>query len=189
MASAVANALWEAPPALSRAEVLSISDRVLGQPDLPLKQTEDIFRIRALEMDWDMGVMVYEPEDQARIPRGADGKKIGIFLLHGGSGDYKSMEPIAKLYAGKFGHRAVAMTFPGRLNLDNPKRDWPDDTIHADGSVRTPIWLRGEHIGRDQYEVVRDTAMRMRYGTRTVARAKPGTIFHNRMAGWPYALE
>jgi hypothetical protein len=189
MASAVANALWEAPPALSRAEVLSISDRVLGQPDLPLKQTEDIFRIRALEMDWDMGVMVYEPEDQARIPRGADGKKIGIFLLHGGSGDYKSMEPIAKLYAGKFGHRAVAMTFPGRLNLDDPKRDWPDDTIHADGSVRTPIWLRGEPIGRDQYEVVRDMAMRMRYGTRTVARAKPGTIFHDRMAGWPYAFE
>src|SRR3954466_13421984 len=104
MASAVANALWEPPPALGREEVLSISDRVLSRPDLPLKQTEDVFRIRALEMDWDMGVMVYEPADSAQIPRGADGKKIGVFLLHGGSGDYKSMEPIAKLYAGKFGY-------------------------------------------------------------------------------------
>ena len=45
--------------------------------------------------------------------RGADGKRIGIFLLHGGSGDYKSMEPMAKLFAAKFGCKAVAMTFPG----------------------------------------------------------------------------
>ena len=69
------------------------------------------------------------------------------------------------------------------------KRDWPDDTIHADGTVRTPIWLTGEHITPDQYEVVRDTTMRMRYGTRTVARAKPGTVFYDRMAAWPVAFE
>ena len=138
-------------------------------------QTEDIFRIHALGLDWDMGVTVYEPADPAQIARGADGKKIGIFLLHGGSGDYKSMEPMAKLFAEKFGCKAVAMTFPGRLYLDDPSRDWPGDTIHADGTVRTPIWLTGEHITPDQYEVVRDTSMRMRYGTRTVARAKPGT--------------
>src|SRR4051812_28857303 len=188
MASATPSALFAPPPQLSREEVLKLSDGVLAKPDLPLKQTEDIFRIRALEMDWDMGVMVYEPQDPAKIPRGADGKKIGIFLLHGGSGDYKSMEPIAKLYAAKFGHRAVAMTFPGRLNFDDANRDWPDDTIHADGTVRTPKWLRGEQITPDQYEVVRDTTMRLRYGTRTVARAKPGTIFHARMAGWPYAF-
>src|SRR3954468_17995765 len=149
MARAVTNALWEPPGGIGRDEVLSISDRVLAQPDLPLKQTEDIFRIRALEMDWDMGVMVYEPQDPAKIPRGADGKKIGIFLLHGGAGDYKSMEPIAKLYAAKFGHRAVAMTFPGRLNFDDANRDWPDDTIHADGTVRTPKYLRGEAITPD----------------------------------------
>ena len=149
--------------------------RVLAKPDLPLRQTEDIFRIQALGLDWDMGVTVYEPADPAQIARGADGKKIGIFLLHGGSGDYKSMEPIAKLFAGKFGCKAVAMTFPGRLYLDDPSRDWPGDTIHPDGTVRTPIWLKGEHITPDQYEVVRDTSMRMRYGTRTVARAKPGT--------------
>ena len=55
--------------------------------------------------------------------------------------------------------------------------------------MRTPIWLTGEHITPDQYEVVRDTSMRMRYGVRTVARAKPGTIFYDRMAAWPVAFE
>ena len=96
---------------------------------------------------------------------------------------------MAKLFAEKFGCKAVAMTFPGRLYLDDPSRDWPGDTIHADGTVRTPIWLTGEHITPDQYEVVRDTSMRLRYGTRTVARAKPGTIFYDRMAAWPVAFE
>jgi hypothetical protein len=81
------------------------------------------------------------------------------------------------------------MTFPGRLYLDDARRDWPGDTINPDGSVRTPIWLTGEHITPDQYEVVRDTSMRARYGTRTVARARPGTIFYDRMAAWPVAFE
>src|SRR4051812_11665357 len=180
---------WQPPDSMSREEIIARSDAVLAKPDLPLRQTEDIFRINALGLDWDMGVMVYEPADPAQIVRGADGKKIGIFLLHGGSGDFKSMEPMAKLFAEKFGCKAVAMTFPGRLYLDDPSRDWPGDTINPDGTVRTPIWLKGEHITPDQYEVVRDTSMRLRYGTRTVARAKPGTIFYDRMAAWPVAFE
>ena len=180
---------WQPPEFIAREDVIARSTAVLAKPDLPLRQTEDVFRITALGLDWDMGVMVYEPADAARIARGADGKRIGIFLLHGGSGDYKSMEPMAKLFAGKLGCKAVAMTFPGRLYLDDESRDWPGDTINADGSVRTPIWLAGEHIGPDQYEVVRDTSMRLRYGTRTVARAKPGTRFYDRMAAWPVAFE
>jgi len=180
---------WEPPETISREDTLARSAAVLARPSLPLRQTEDIFRIHALGLDWDMGVTVYEPADHAKLARGADNKKIGIFLLHGGSGDYKSMEPIAKLFAEKFGCKAVAMTFPGRLYLDDPSRDWPNDTIHPDGTVRTPIWRKGEHITPDQYEVVRDTTMRMRYGTRTVARAKPGSIFYDRMAAWPVAFE
>ena len=180
---------WQPPDAIPREEVLARSEAVLAKANLPLRQTEDIFRIQALGLDWDMGVTVYEPADAAQIARGADGKKIGIFLLHGGSGDFKSMEPIAKLFAEKFGCKAVAMTFPGRLYLDDPSRDWPGDTIHPDGTVRVPIWLTGEHITPDQYEVVRDTTMRQRYGTRTVARAKPGTRFYDRMAAWPVAFE
>jgi hypothetical protein len=182
-------AAWEPPAKISRETIIERSDAILGRPDIPLKQTEDIFRVEAVGLEWDMGVTVYEPADPSQVARGADGKKIGVFLLHGGSGDFKSMEPMAKTYAGKFGHKAVAMTFPGRLYLDDPSRDWPGDTIKPDGSVRTPIWKKGEHITPDQYEVIRDTSMRLRYGTRTVARAKPGTVFYNRMAGWPVAFE
>jgi hypothetical protein len=189
MSIAATRSEWQPPVEIPREQVLARSDAVLAMPDIPLRETEDIFRIRALGLDWDMGVMVYEPADASRMARGADGNRIGVFLLHGGSGDYKSMEPMARLFAGKFGCKAVAMTFPGRLYLDDPSRDWPDDTIHPDGTVRTPIWLKGERITSDQYEVVRDTTMRMRYGTRTVARAKPGSIFHDRMAAWPVAFE
>ena len=92
------------------------------------------------EMDWDIGVMVYQPEDPSKIPVGADGKKVGVFLLHGGSGDYRSIEPVAKLLSTKFGYKVASMTFPGRLYLQDPSRKWPNDTIHADGTVRTPIW-------------------------------------------------
>jgi hypothetical protein len=180
---------WQPPESIARDEVIARSDLVLARPDLPLRESEDVFRIAALGLDWDMGVRVYEPGDPARVTRGADGQKIGIFLLHGGSGDYKSMEPMARLFAGKLGCKAVAMTFPGRLYLDDPSRDWPNDTIHPDGTVRTPIWLAGEHIGPEQYEVVRDDSMRLRYGIRTVARAKPGSRFYDRMAGWPFAFE
>ena len=105
---------------LARGDHRPLGCRACASPTCRCKQTEDIFRIHALGLDWDMGVTVYEPADPAQIARGADGKKIGIFLLHGGSGDYKSMEPMAKLFAGKFGCKAVAMTFPGRLYLDDP---------------------------------------------------------------------
>src|SRR5712671_768219 len=180
---------WQPPSNISREETLARSEAVLAMPDLALRETEDIFRINALGLDWNMGVTVYEPADPTQIARGADGKRIGIFLLHGGSGDYKSMEPMAKLFAQKFGCKAVAMTFPGRLYLDDPSRDWPADTIHPDGTVRTPIWLKGEYVTPDQYELVRDTGKRMKYGTRTSARAKPGSRFYDRMASWPMAFE
>jgi hypothetical protein len=133
--------------------------------------------------------MVYEPEDSSKIPVGADGRKVGAFLLHGGSGDYKAMERLALLLVRKFGYKVVSGTFPGRLYLPDPSRDWPGDTVHPDGTVRTPIWKEGEVITPDQYDVVSDTSMRMRYGTRTLARAKPGTHFYYRMAAWPVAFE
>jgi len=180
------------PDFVGRTEIVERSDQILSGPPIPVRQDEDVFRIEALGLEWDLGVMVYQPRDQSKISRAADGKKIGVFLLHGGDGDFKSMEPIAKLYAERFGHKAVAMTFPGRLYLDDPGRDWPGDTINADGSVRTPIWRAGEYITRDQYDVIRDNAdqsLRLRYGMRTLARAKPGTTFYYRMAAWPMAFE
>jgi hypothetical protein len=182
-------AAFEPLKEMPRDEVIARSDAVLARPDVPTTETEDVFRIEALELEWDMGVTIYQPSDPATIARGADGKKIGIFVLHGGSGDYKSMVDICRTFARKFSCKVMAMTFPGRLYLDDPSRDWPGDTINPDGSIRTPIWKEGEHITPDQYEIKRDTAMRMRYGTRTVAHAKPGSNMWHRMAGWPYAFE
>ena len=177
------------PATVSREQIIRDSDAVLGMPDIPVSVEEDIVRIEALGMDWDIGMMIYQPRDEARIPRGADGRKVGILLLHGGSGDSKTMDRVALLAAGKFGFKVLSATFPGRYYFPEPSRDWPDDTIHADGGVRTPIWKQGELISRDEYNVVRDDSMRPRYGTRTVARAKPGTNFYYRMAAWPVAFE
>jgi hypothetical protein len=154
-----------------------------------VQESEDIFRLSVLGLEWDIGVRIYEPQPAAAIAAGADGRKIGIFLLHGGAGDYKSMEKFALLFAEKFACKVVTMTFPGRLYLDDQSRDWPGDTIRPDGSVRTPIWQRGEYVTRDQYDVVEDTSKRMKYGTRRLARAKPGSRFYDRMAAWPVAFE
>jgi len=180
---------WEPLEFIAREKIVKDTEEVLGMPDIPVRKTEDIFRIRTLGMDWDIAAVIYEPENPARIPVGPDGKKAGFFLLHGGSGDFKHIERICLLLAGKFGHKVLAGTFPGRFYLPDPSRDWPGDTIHPDGTVRTPIWKQGEEIAPDEYEVVEDTSMRDRYGTRTLARAKPGSNFYFRMAAWPAAFE
>jgi len=180
---------WQPPEVVSREQCIKDSEELLAMPDIPSKQTEDIFRIQALGMDWDIGMVVHQPENPDKIPMGADGKKAGFFLLHGGSSDFKGIERHAKLLASKFGFRVVAGTFPGRFYFPDKSRDWPDDTIHADGTVRTPIWRQGEAIAADEYDVVKDPSMRNRYGTRTLARAKPDTNFYFRMAAWPAAFE
>jgi hypothetical protein len=178
------------PPAMwSREEVLAASNAVLTIAPGAVQESEDIFRLSALGLDWDIGVRVYEPQPVTAIATGADHKKIGIFLLHGGAGDYKSMEKFALLFAERFACKVVTMTFPGRLYLDDASRDWPGDTIASDGSARTPIWQRGEYVARDQYELVEDTSKRMKYGVRRLARAKPGSRFYDRMAAWPVAFE
>ena len=180
---------WKPIDQLSREEVIALSDAVLARHARKVEQQEDVFRIRQLELDWDIGVQVYTPQPASDITRGADGKKVGVFLLHGGAGDFKSMERFALLFAEKFGFKVVTMTFPGRLYLDDPSRDWPGDTFSPDGTVRTPMWLKGEYVTPDQYELVRDASKRMKYGTRTSARAKPGTRFYDRMSSWPMAFE
>ncbi|MCZ6484768.1 MAG: hypothetical protein O6826_03630, partial [Acidobacteria bacterium] len=63
-------AQWSPPSEISREEILQTSAAVLARPDIPLNIREEIFRIRVLEMDWDMGAMVYEPEDPSQIPSG-----------------------------------------------------------------------------------------------------------------------
>jgi hypothetical protein len=187
MATNLSSTKWMPPAQIPREQVIAMNDAVLGKPSLPIKVTEDVFRLDVLGMEWDIGVDVYTPEGP--ITKGADGKKVGVFLLHGGAGDAKSMARFSTLFAEKFGFKVVVMTYPGRLYLDDPSRNWPDDTIHDDGSVRTPIWLKGEYVTRDQYDLVKDEGKKMKYGTRTSARAKPGTRFYHRMAAWPIAFE
>ncbi len=176
---------------IARPELVEISKKVLAMPDIPLQAREEIIRIRALEMDWDIAAMVYQPVDASRVPTGADGKKVGLFLLHGGSGDHRSMDRFARFLTAKFGYKIVNMSYPGRLYLNDASRNWPGDTIRADRTVRTPIWLRGEEITPDQYDVVEDKeeSRRRRWGTLILACAKEGTTFYNRMAGWPAAFE
>lgn len=182
-------ASFRPPTFISREACVRASDTILALPDRIVIEREDIFRIFAVGLDWDIGTVVYEPSPPESTTRGADGKKIGFLLLHGGSGDGKSMQVFSRLLSRKFGCKVVAFTFPGRTYFDSPTRDWPDDTIHADGSVRLPMWQIGERITPDQYELLHDDTKRLRYGTRTVARAKPGTRFYDRMAGWPVAFE
>ena len=180
---------WKPPATLPRDEIVKASETILGLPDIPYTEKEDIFRIDALGMAWDLGVRVYEPEDASKIPTGGDGKKVGGFLLHGGQDDWRQVAPLAKLLTSKFGWKTVAGTFPGRLYLPDASRNWPGDTINPDGTVRTPIWQDGEFVTPDQYEVIKDGSNKARDATRTLARAKPGTPFYHRMAAWPAAME
>jgi hypothetical protein len=167
-------------------QILDESATMLSSQDRAFTEYEDVFRISEVGLDWDIGVMVYEPAEIALAP---SGQQVGVFLLHGGSQDFRSMEGFARLITAKLGYKVVSMTYPGRLYLDSSDRVWPCDTIREDGSVRTPIWLAGESVDRDEYDVIEDLSMRQRYGTRVLAKAKPGTRFHARMAGWPAAFE
>jgi hypothetical protein len=180
---------WTPAPTVSRDEVIRASEDVLALPDMPYTEREDVFRIEALGLQWDIGVRVYEPTDPAAVAIGGDGKKVGGFLLHGGQDDWRQVEPLARLLTAKFGWKTVAGTFPGRLYLPDASRNWPGDTINTDGTARTPIWLDGEYVTPDQYDVITDAGNRARDGVRTLARAKPGTPFYYRMAAWPAAME
>ncbi len=180
---------WEPPEALSLDELLQLDRKIATLPELPVRVHEDIFRISELDMDWDIGVEVYEPEKVEHIPIGADGKKIGIFLLHGGVSDFKSVERVARILPGKFGIKVTSMTFPGRFYFLDASRDWPGDVENGDGSARTPLWTRETQITGDQYVIVHDQSKRKSYGTLVSLSAKPGTEFFDRMAAWPVAFE
>ena len=181
--------VWEPPSILSRTEVVELDHEAAARRTFPARIYEDIFRIQALEMEWDIGVVIYEPQNLASIPKGPDGKKIGVFLLHGGVSDYKSMDRVARTLAEKFGIKVASMTFPGRFYLLDPSRDWPGDIESPDGTARTPLWTREMQITKDQYEIFQDTSKRESYGTLISLSAKQGTEFYGRMAAWPVAFE
>ena len=131
-----ARAAWEPPAEVSREAIVAASKALLARPDIPITVTDDVFRLRVLEMDWDGAGAVYVPMDPARIAVGPDGKKIGLFLIHGGGGDQRSMDGVARLLASKLGFKVVTMSYPGALYLLNASHDWPGRSLNDDGSVR-----------------------------------------------------
>src|SRR5262249_50233117 len=180
--------VWQPPRRLEKHELVAISDAVLGEPDIAFGEREDIFRIRANGLDWDIGNVVYAPDEPGRVAVGPDGRKLGIFMTHGGASDWRSIGRLARTFCGKRGFKVCSMTYPGRFYFPDPSRDWPDDTFHADGTVRTPIWLQGEEIAADEYEVKTDTSNRTIYGSRAYAGAEPRPRLPLRMAAPPQGL-
>lgn len=180
---------WEPPALVTREEVALLTDEVIAMPSCSIDTGEDIFRISALGMDWDIGVTIYEPEAANQVSFGPDGKKVGIFLLHGGVSDFKSVERVARLLAEKFRVKVASMTFPGRFYFLDPHRDWPGDVENPDGSARTPLWTKETRITQDQYSKLEDASKRREYGTLVSLSAKEGTEFYHRMAAWPVAFE
>ena len=176
---------------VSRPELVMGSNEILSRPEIQIESKQVVHRVNTVNMDWDFAASVHQPVDQSKIPEGPDGRKIGVFLLHGGSGDHRSKVKFAQMLASKFGVRVVNMSYPGRYNLQTESGDWPGDTIKSDSVVRTPIWKKDELISSDQYEVVQDQeeSRRRRWGTLFLACAKEGSTFYNRMAGWPIAHE
>ena len=183
------NAEWNPPSKLSRQEIAETSKRVLAMPEIPITAEEEISRIRVLEMDWDIAVKVYEPEDPSKIPVGPDGKKVGVFIIHGGGGDHRSKDSLARLISGKFGFKVASMSYPGYLYLLNESHDWPGEPVNPDGTLRVPMWNKDKPITRDQYVHVQDRSMLDRYGTLQLACAKEGTDFYDRMAAYPVVFE
>ena len=179
---------WEPPVRIEKDDLVQISDELLSDPDIDFEEKEDIFRIHSNGLDWDIGNIVYEPKDPSKIGIGPDGKKLAILMLHGGASDWRSIERLARTFCGKRGYKVCNMTYPGRFYFGEPEHNWPGDTFHNDGTVRTPIWLKGENITSDQYDVKVDTSHREIYGSRRYAVSKPDSLFHVRMGAWPKAI-
>jgi hypothetical protein len=186
-AKIVGDRAWKPPERISKSDMVKISDTILAEPDINFGEKEDVFRIRVNGLDWDIGNVLYEP-DSDDIAIGPDGKKLAIFMTHGGASDWRSIERLARTFSGKRGYKVCSMTYPGRFYFDDPEHNWPDDTIHDDGTVRTPIWKRGEFISPDEYEIQTDDAHREIYGSRSYAVAKPDSNFYIRLAAWPKAI-
>lgn len=180
---------WQPRDIISYEEVLQLHQQVTALPDIPISVREDLFRIGALEMDWDIGTVIYEPEDSRQVPIGPDGKKVGVFLLHGGVSDFKSVERIGQTLAKKFAIKVASMTFPGRFYFLDASRDWPGEVESNGGPARTPLWSKESRITPDQYTIVKDLSKREDYGTLISLAAKEGTEFYHRMAAWPVAFE
>lgn len=180
------------PEVLTIGELIDVSESVLSQPDIPVVTTDEEFRVDCAGLGWDIAGQIFAP-DESRALRGNDGRKVGIFLLHGGGSDHRNMANLASLLATKFGIKAVTVTFPGHWYWSGETHDWPGEpTNDGTGRLRIAWWDRQNPIGDDEYEFVKfssDPEIRRNRGSSFFAAAKPGTQFYHRQAAWPLAYE
>jgi len=183
---------WWPPEHLEMPDLVAATDRVEAERGLEVAVRDEVLTVAALELEWEIATAVVEPAEPSAIAQGADGKRVGVILLHGAMGDHRDMLPTARFLARHYGYRVSVMSYPGRYYLPDPAGQWPGDTIMPDGKLRTPMWHRRYPIHDDEYEVVTDRSdpvRRAKWGTLTFAAARPGTPFHERMAAWPAAFE
>lgn len=183
---------WEPSEEIGAQQLAEVSAAVLALPDLPYEARDEELRIDCAGMAWDVAGRVYEPTE-SKILRGADGKKVGAFLLHGGGGDHRGMDNLGSLLAEKFGIKALALTYPGHWNFDTADHEWPGEPIDdGTGHPRLAIWDRSNRIGYDEYDLIKydqEPQLRAHRGTSFLLAAKPGTQFWRRQAAWPLAYE
>jgi hypothetical protein len=183
---------YEPPKEISEAELADISAQVLARPNVPYVANDEVFRIDCAGLGWDIAGRVFEP-DAAQALIGADGKKVGALLIHGGGGDHRGMNNLATLLVEKFGIKVVTVSYPGHFHWDSENHDWPG-TPEDDGTghPRLPLFDRQNPIGHDEYDLVVDKdeeEVRLHRGTSFFLAARPGTQFWHRMAAWPLAYE
>jgi len=104
---------WQPPIRIEKDELIRLSDAILAEPDIAYTETEDVFRIHSNGLDWDIGNIVYEPAETSKVAVGPDGKKLAIFMMHGGASDWRSIERLAQTFCGKRGYKVCNMTYPG----------------------------------------------------------------------------
>jgi pimeloyl-ACP methyl ester carboxylesterase len=182
---------WEPEELVSRESILESSARAHDWLEAGFTSTPYRFRIDVAGLPWDVGGAVYEPRS-GELATGPDGRKVGVFLIHGGGGDHRSFDTMAKLLAAGKSYKVVTITYPGNLYLRNQTHDWPGDTMEPDGRVRTPMWAEEEDITPDQFDLVTDASddvFRAKYGTLFFIRAHEGTRLYDRLASWPWAYE
>lgn len=182
---------WQPPVEMTEEQLAEASAEILARPKIPYTVTEDVFRVESGGLGWDVAGSVYTP-DPSRALIGADGKKAGAFLVHGGGGDHRGMDNLARLLAEQFGVKVATVSYLGHWYWDNDTHDWPgtpqdDGTGHA----RLPQYDRQNPIGHDEYDLVEDKVFEVRQhrGTSFFLAAKPGTQFWHRLAAWPLAYE
>lgn len=183
---------WMPPAEVTEDQLAELSAEVLARPKVPHTVRDDIFRIECGGLGWDIAGRVYAPDD-AHILRGADGKKVGAFLLHGGGGDHRGMDNLAMLLVEQFGMKVATVSYPGHWHWEGDTHDWPG-TPQDDGTgqPRLPQYDRQNPIGHDEYDLVTDkeeAEVRLHRGTSFFLAARPGTQFWHRQAAWPLAYE